>query len=213
MAVLKWIFVIAVVGYLGSLAVLYFKQRSLLFPIPRVGRTTPQAVGFGDAEEHFLTTEDGEKVIIWHVPAKAGHAVILYFPGNGDYLAARVSRFRDMTLDGTGLVALSYRGYAGSSGEPSEQGLLRDAAAAYAFTSARYGADKIVVWGSSLGTGVAVALAAERPIGQSAALQTRPRLATISGFPDARVFPRCRAVDAPTGGTHFKRMGPRRLPW
>jgi len=166
MAVLKWIFVIAVVGYLGSLVVLYFKQRSLLFPIPPVGRTTPQAAGFGEAEEHFLTTEDGEKVIVWHVPAKPGHAVILYFPGNGDYLAGRVSRFRDMTSDGTGLVALSYRGYAGSSGEPSEQGLLRDAAAAYAFTSARYGADKIVVWGFSLGTGVAVALAAEQPIGK-----------------------------------------------
>jgi len=64
MAVLKWIFVIAVVRYLGSLAVLYFKQRSLLFPIPPVGRTTPQAAGFGEAEEHFLTTEDGEKVIV-----------------------------------------------------------------------------------------------------------------------------------------------------
>src|SRR5437868_11533650 len=166
MAVLKWIFVIAVVGYLGSLAVLYFKQRSLLFPIPPVGRTTPEAAGFGDAEEHFLTTEDGEKVIVWHVPAKPGHAVILYFPGNAAYLPARVSRFRDMTLDGTGLVALSYRGYAGSSGEPSEQGLLRDAAAAYAFTTARYGADTIVVWGFSLGTGVAVALAAEQPVGK-----------------------------------------------
>jgi hypothetical protein len=166
MTVLKWIFVILVVGYLGSLAVLYFKQRSMLFPIPQVGRTTPQAAGFGEAEEHFLTTEDGEKVIIWHVPAKPGHAVILYFPGNGDYLAGRVGRFRDMTSDGTGLVALSYRGYAGSSGEPSEQGLLRDAAAAYAFTSVRYAADKIVVWGFSLGTGVAVALAAEQPIGK-----------------------------------------------
>src|SRR5205807_7121719 len=97
---------------------------------------------------------------------KPGHAVILYFPGNGDYLAGRVGHFRDMTSDGTGLVALSYRGYAGSSGEPSEQGLLRDAAAAYAFTSARYAADKIVVWGFSLGTGVAVALAAEQPIGK-----------------------------------------------
>ena len=166
MAALKWIFVIVVVGYLGSLAVLYFKQRSMLFPIPQVGRTTPQAAGFGEAEEHVLTTEDGEKVIVWHVPAKPGHAVILYFPGNGDYLAGRVGSFRNMTSDGTGLVALSYRGYAGSSGEPSEQGLLRDAAAAYAFTSVRYAADKIVVWGFSLGTGVAVALAAEQPIGK-----------------------------------------------
>src|SRR5207248_7270971 len=62
--------------------------------------------------------------------------------------------------------ALSYRGYFGSSGAPSEQGLLKDAATAYAFTTARYSADKIVIWGFSLGTGVAVALAAEQPIGR-----------------------------------------------
>jgi len=166
MAVLKWLLIVVSLGYLGGLAVLYFKQRSMLFPIPQAARTPPQAAGFGEAEEHFLTTEDGEKVIVWHVPAKPGHALILYFAGNGDYLAGRVGRFRDMISDGTGLVALSYRGYAGSSGEPSERGLLHDAAAAYAFTSARYGADKIVAWGFSLGTGVAVALAAEQPIGK-----------------------------------------------
>ena len=61
---------------------------------------------------------------------------------------------------------MSYRGYAGSTGHPSEQGLLQDAAAAYAFTTARYAADRIVVWGFSLGTGVAVALAADQPVGK-----------------------------------------------
>jgi uncharacterized protein len=166
MIVLKWLLIVVAVFYLGGLAVLYFKQRAMLFPIPQVGRTTPQAAGFGEAEEHFLTTSDGEKLIVWHVPAKPGHAVILYFPGNGDFLAGGVGRFHDMISDGTGLVALSYRGYAGSSGQPSEQGLLRDAAAAYAFTAARYSAERIVVWGFSLGTGVAVALAAEQPIGK-----------------------------------------------
>jgi fermentation-respiration switch protein FrsA (DUF1100 family) len=162
--VLKWLVIVVSVSYLAFLAVLFFKQRSMLFPIPPVGRTAPEAAGFGEAEEHVLTTADGEKVIVWHVPARPGHAVILYFPGNGDFLAGRVSRFRGMTSDGTGLVALSYRGYAGSSGRPSEQGLLQDAAAAYAFTAARYSADRIVVWGFSLGTGVATALAAEHPI-------------------------------------------------
>jgi uncharacterized protein len=136
----------------------------MLFPIPPVGRMAPAEAGLPQAEEHVLTTADGEKVIIWHVPAQPGRPVILFFPGNGDFLAGRVGRFRDMTADGTGLVALSYRGYAGSSGAPSERGLLLDAQAAYEFTSARYGADRIVVWGFSLGTGVAVALAVEHPI-------------------------------------------------
>jgi fermentation-respiration switch protein FrsA (DUF1100 family) len=166
MIVLKWLVGLAVVGYLAAVAVLYLAQRALLFPIPQVGRTQPSSVGFSQAEEYVLTTADGEKVIIWHVPAQPGHPVVMFFPGNGDFLAGLVHRFRALTADGTGLVALSYRGYAGSTGHPSEQGLLLDGAAAYEFTAARYRADRIVLWGFSLGTGVAVALAAERAIGK-----------------------------------------------
>jgi fermentation-respiration switch protein FrsA (DUF1100 family) len=145
---------------------LFFAQRSFLFPVPTVARTTPQQAGFGEAEEHILTTSDGEKVIVWHVPAKPGHPVVLYFHGNGDFLAGFFGRFRDLIADGTRVVALSYRGYAGSSGQPSEAGLLKDAAAASAFTVARYSPERIVAWGFSLGTGVAVALAAEQKVGR-----------------------------------------------
>jgi fermentation-respiration switch protein FrsA (DUF1100 family) len=104
-------------------------------------------------------------VIVWNVAAAPGRHVVIYFPGNGDALAGSVGRFADITSDGTGLIALSYRGYAGSSGRPSEKGLLQDAAAAYAFASALYPASKIVLWGFSLGSGVAVALAADRQAG------------------------------------------------
>jgi fermentation-respiration switch protein FrsA (DUF1100 family) len=166
MTVLKWLLIVVSVAYACGLAVLFFVQRSFLFPVPTVLRTSPQEAGFPEAEEHVLTTADGEKVIVWHVPAKPGHPVILYFHGNGDFLAGFFGRFRALIADGTGIVALSYRGYAGSSGQPSERGLLQDAAAAYAFTTARYGADNIVVWGFSLGTGVAVALATEQRIGK-----------------------------------------------
>jgi uncharacterized protein len=166
MTVLKWLLIVVSVGYVGGLAVLFLAQRSFLFPIPQTVRTTPGAAGFPAVEEHVLITADGEKVIVWHVPAKPGHPVVLYFHGNGDFLAGFFGRFREIIADGTGVVALSYRGYAGSSGQPSERGLLRDAAAAYAFTSARYNVDRIVVWGFSLGSGVAVALAAEQPVGK-----------------------------------------------
>src|ERR1700761_3792626 len=166
MTAFKWIVIILGMIYLAGVAVLYFKQREMLFPIPPVGRTAPAAAGFPEAEEHVLTTADGEKVIAWHVPATPGRPVVLFFPGNGDFLAGRVRRFKAITADGTGLVALSYRGYAGSTGAPSEEGLLKDAAAAYAFTTARYQADQIVAWGFSLGTGVAVALASEHPVGK-----------------------------------------------
>jgi fermentation-respiration switch protein FrsA (DUF1100 family) len=165
MTILKWLLALVLMGYFCDIVAL-FLQRSLIFPIPPVGRTGPANAGFPEAEEHILTTGDGEKVIIWYVPAKPGHPVVLFFHGNGEVLAGRVSRFRGITADGTGLVALSYRGYAGSTGKPSEQGLLNDAAAAYAFTAARYKPEQIVAWGFSLGTGVAVALAADHPVGK-----------------------------------------------
>ena len=164
MTVLKWLLIVVSIGYFGGLVALFLLQRSLLFPIPQAVRTAPGDAGFAQAEEHALTTADGEKVIVWHVPARPGHPVVLYFHGNGDFLAGFFARFRDLIADGTGVVALSYRGYAGSSGQPSEQGLLQDAAAAYAFTSARYSADRIVLWGFSLGSGIAVALAADHPV-------------------------------------------------
>ena len=166
MTALKWLLIVVSAGYVCGLIGLFFAQRAVLFPAPTSARTAPPAAGFPEAEEHVLTTADGEKVILWHVPARPGRPVVLYFHGNGDYLAGFFGRFRDLIADGTGIVALSYRGYAGSSGQPSEQGLLQDAAAAYAFTAARYRADKIVAWGFSLGTGVAVALAAEQPVGK-----------------------------------------------
>jgi uncharacterized protein len=167
MNVLKWIALVAIVGYLCGVAVLFMAQRSLIFPVPQTFRTAPAAIGFAAAEEHLLTTADGEKVIVWHVPAMPGHAVVLFFHGNGDFLAGLVGRFRAITQDGTGLVALSYRGYAGSTGQPSEQGLLLDADAAYAFAAERYDAARIVAWGFSLGSGVATALAADdHPVGK-----------------------------------------------
>jgi len=164
MTALKWLLIVVSAGYICGLAALFFAQRMFLFPVPTTVRTSPQAAGFPEAEEHLLTTADGEKIIAWHVPAKPGRPVVLYFHGNGDFLAGFFHRFRPLISDGTGIVAVSYRGYAGSSGQPSEQGLLQDAAAAYAFTAARYAPDRIVVWGFSLGTGVAVALAAEQPV-------------------------------------------------
>ncbi|MEO1961551.1 MAG: amino acid carrier protein [Paracoccus sp. (in: a-proteobacteria)] len=126
--------------------------------MPPVGRTAPDAAGLPEAEEHVLTASDGEKVIVWHVPAKPGKPVVLFFHGNGEVLAWRVPRFRAITVDGTGLVALSFRGYGGSSGKPTEDGLLNDGAAAYAFAAKHYPPERIVPWGYSLGTGVAVAI-------------------------------------------------------
>ncbi|HUL89243.1 MAG TPA: alpha/beta hydrolase, partial [Pseudolabrys sp.] len=91
--------------------------------------------------------------------------VVVYFQGNAGALNLRAVRFKWLIADGTGLVALSYRGYGGSSGKPSEAGLISDALAAYDFAAARYPAKRIVLWGESLGTAVATALATKREVG------------------------------------------------
>jgi fermentation-respiration switch protein FrsA (DUF1100 family) len=128
-------------------------------------RTTPAAAGFPQAEEVVATTRDGERVILWHVPPRDDRPVVIFLHGNGDILAGRVPRFRALTADGTGLVALSFRGYAGSTGKPTERGLLEDGATAYDFAAARYSPSRIVPWGYSLGSGVAIAVATTRSVG------------------------------------------------
>ncbi|HEY7244157.1 MAG TPA: alpha/beta fold hydrolase [Xanthobacteraceae bacterium] len=160
---LKWLLIIVIAGYGGLLALLYFGQRALQY-FPERARTPPADAGLPQAEEVVLDSSGGQRVIVWHIPPRGEKPVLLYFHGNGGSLRWRVDRFRALVADGTGLVALSYRGYGGSSGSPTEQGLIDDALAAYAFAAGRYPAPRIALWGESLGTGVAVALAAQKPV-------------------------------------------------
>jgi hypothetical protein len=163
MALLKWTLIVLLVGYAGAVALLYVIQRALMY-FPDIERISPAAAGLPDAEDALLVTADGERVVVWHLPPRGDRPVVLYLHGNGGHLGHRAERFRALTADGTGLVAVDYRGYGGSTGHPSETGLVIDAEAAYAFAAARYPVDRIAAWGESLGTGVAVALTAERPI-------------------------------------------------
>ncbi len=164
MALLKW-FIVALAVFGGVVALAYLAQRSMMY-FPERQRTPPAAAGLFDAQEVVLDTADGEKVIVWHVPPKDGKPLAIYFHGNGGALRNRVHRFRALADAGYGLVALSYRGYGGSTGSPSEEGLIADAQAAYAFATARVPPERIVVWGESLGTGVAVALASTQRVGR-----------------------------------------------
>ena len=160
---MKWFLISLLVGYGAIVALAYFAQRSLMY-FPERTRTAPAAAGLPQAEEIALVTSDGERVIAWHVAPRGDKPVVLYFQGNGGALAWRVERFARIIADGTGLLALSYRGYGGSTGWPSEAGLLRDAEVAYAYAAARYPPERLVPYGESLGSGVAVALAAEHKV-------------------------------------------------
>lgn len=163
MATLKSVLLVALICYAGLVAVMYLAQRALMY-FPYTVRIAPQDADFPQASEVELKAADGVRILAWTVAPKPGQPVILYLHGNGGSLAHRVSRFRRLIDDGTGLVALSYRGYGGSDGSPTEQGLIADARAAYDFARTTYPDSKIVLWGESLGSGVAVAIAGEKDV-------------------------------------------------
>ena len=164
MALLKWLIVVAA-GFGGLVALMYLMQRSLMY-FPERLHTPPAMAGLPEAQEVALATKDGERVIVWHVPPRGEKPVVLYFHGNGGALRNRVARFGALVADGNGLIALSYRGYGGSTGRPTEAGLIADAEAGYAFAAEHYPAERIVLWGESLGSGVAVALGAGHRVGR-----------------------------------------------
>lgn len=163
MSTLKSVLLVALVCYLGLVAIMYLAQRALMY-FPYTVRMTPQDADFSQGSEVELKAADGVRILAWTVPPKPGKPVVLYFHGNGGSVAHRVARFRRLVDDGTGLVALSYRGYGGSDGSPTEEGLIADGRAAYDFARSKYPDAKVVLWGESLGTGVAVAIAAEKDV-------------------------------------------------
>jgi len=150
--------------YAAIVMLFYLAQGSLLYPATREKVSAAQAglSGFADVS---LTTEDGERLVGWYRPAEPGRATLLYFHGNGGSLLNRRDRAKLLTEDGRGLLIVSYRGYSGSTGRPSEAGLRTDARTAYDWLRERVPPERIVLYGESLGSGVAVRLATERETG------------------------------------------------
>jgi uncharacterized protein len=143
---------------------LLFGQRKILF-WAHAAEVDPATLGL-KAEVLRLKTEDGETLLAWSVPPAPGRPLILYFHGNAGGLDLRAERFRYIVKAGMGLLAIEYRGYASSTGRPSERGLKLDGEAAYAAAIASGVApERIVALGESLGSGVAVALAARHKVG------------------------------------------------
>jgi uncharacterized protein len=143
---------------------LFVGQRKILFRCD-AGEVDPATLRLS-AEVIRLKTEDGESLLAWSIPPEPGRPLILYFHGNSGGIDLRVERFHAMAKAGIGLLAIEYRGYASSTGSPSEKGLKLDGEATYAAAIASGVApEHIVPLGESLGSGVAVALAARHKVG------------------------------------------------
>ena len=184
--VVKTLAVVAV-GYGALLALLvWFQPKLVYFPLKGAYEVTPQALGLA-FERVTLATEDGERLAAWWIPApKPARGTVLLFHGNAGNMSHRIDYAKMFYGLGYNTVLVDYRGYGDSTGEPSEQGTYRDAVASWQWLSARgIPAQDIVIFGESLGGGVATWLAVQHP----------PRAlilaSTFTSIPDlgAQVYP------------------------
>jgi fermentation-respiration switch protein FrsA (DUF1100 family) len=161
--------VLKIVGFLVLIcllaaAALWLGQRRLIY-FPSTERTDPASVGLAGIIEQVLETPDGNRLVCWWGRAGPGAPTILYFHGNGGNLADRAGRVRTYQSNGIGIFMMSYRGYGGSTGSPTEAANVSDARLAYDWlVGSGVGPGDIVLYGESLGSGVAVQLALDRPV-------------------------------------------------
>lgn len=155
----------------GILAAVYFLTLGVLFTFQRQFIYLPDArqadlatVGAVEAMEAVaLTAADGVTTTSWfRPPADATKPVLVLFQGNAGNIGDRLYKVATFVEAGWGVLLVGYRGYGGNPGRPTEQGLYADARAALRFVGDRgFPADRIVLYGESLGSGVATEMALE----------------------------------------------------
>jgi fermentation-respiration switch protein FrsA (DUF1100 family) len=157
---------VAVAVYVGLVLLLFFAQRHLLYH-PDQTVPVPAEYGVGEMQTVPVATADGLRLHAWWRPPRTAESpVIAYFHGNSGHIGGRAAKVRPYLDAGYGVLLLSYRYNAGVGGSPSEENLFADGRAALAFLQAAgIPDDRIVLYGESLGSGVAVAMAAEHRIG------------------------------------------------
>lgn len=150
--------------YATLVGCLYSVQRTLLY-YPSPERPHPAEFGVPEMTPVTVETIDGLQLYAWWRPPAGNQPVIAYFHGNAGHLGHRGYKVKPLLEAGYGVLLVSYRYNAGAGGEPSEAGLIRDGQAALRFLEEKgIGDQRVVLYGESLGTGVAVALAAEQPV-------------------------------------------------
>jgi hypothetical protein len=153
-------FILALFAAVAALA--WLANRSAFFPMqyPAGDWTGQTALG---AQDVWLTTSDGLKIHAWWKPLAGAKAVTLFLHGNAGNVTHRAAAMVEIASAGNAVLVPDYRGYGRSGGRPTEQGLYRDADAAYDWLLARgWAAGQIILHGESLGTSVATDLAARR---------------------------------------------------
>ena len=152
------------IAYLLVLLLMTFLETWLVYPIPPLGRGDwqPQGLAFEDVQ---FEADDGTKLHGWFVPHPHAKRAIVYFHGNGESVGdnADLVAYLSDALEAAVFI-FDYRGYGHSAGSPYEAGCIADGLAAQRWLANRLGKqpNELVLMGSSLGSGVAVAVAAQQ---------------------------------------------------
>jgi len=153
-------------AWLAIVLVAWVFQRRLIY-LPITGSVPPASAFFPRVEEVSFEAEDGFRLGGWFIPAEreGGGAAVLVFNGNAGDRSFRAPLATVLSRAGLSVMLFDYRGYGGNPGSPSESGLIADARAARACLLEQTGVspERVVYFGESLGSAVAVALAAEQP--------------------------------------------------
>ena len=156
-----WLAIVVAVAYAVAAGYMYLNQRSFVF-VPSGELASPGEKGLTGVSVETVEMADGTNVAVWRAEAtKSGAPTVLYFHGNSKNVSSRWDRFKKILDSGYGLYAPSYRGYAGSDGAPSEAAFISDALEHFDHLTSLD--EPVILHGESLGTGVATAVAAERP--------------------------------------------------
>lgn len=148
--------IIAFLVYLGSLAYLYLNQRNMIY-FPDTARPATVA----GVQDVVVTTNDDLTLWGWFLPPKGNKPIAVLFHGNAGNYSHRLWKVAKMHEQGYGVILAEYRGYGGNPGKPDKEGLFNDGRAWMEFAAAQN--HPVVIYGESIGTAVAVAMAAEYP--------------------------------------------------
>jgi len=166
---LLWLALVGGGCYLVVAILFVALQRSLMYPAMRSGPLAAADYGMAGVEmsDVVTATDDGLTLHGWRIVpegAAADRPVVLFLHGNGGHRVHRLDDVDLLTSAGAEVVLFDYRGYAENDGSPTEVGLAADARAAWDFVTLGLGVPpgRIVVFGESLGGGVATRLAAEK---------------------------------------------------
>lgn len=156
------ILAIVVVGF--PLLMFLMQDRLLFFPQP-LDAASREAIGkrYPFVKEISLRGESGERLSAWHVPGEKDKPLVIYFGGNAEEVSWMIEDARSR-VPGYGWLLVSYRGFGGSEGSPSEATISADALRWHDHAVQALGAKEVIAFGRSLGSGAAVFLASQRPM-------------------------------------------------